>query len=151
MGVVMSLVLLYRQWIWRWMSRASLVRPCPALRMCTVSRLTPMSRTLAVSCSWGPMSVGGMARYAHTGVGVASHVTLQGVVIGVGEQSEFGTVFKMMRNEEVCISTCMCVHVHACVCMCVHVRACAYMCVHVRACVYMCVHVYTCVYMCIDL
>lgn len=48
--------------------------------------------------------MGGMARYAHMlGVGVASHVTLQGVVIGVGEQSEFGTVFKMMRNEEVCV------------------------------------------------
>ena len=27
---------------------------------------------------------------------------LQGVVIGVGEMSEFGSVFKMMQSEEVC-------------------------------------------------
>lgn len=26
---------------------------------------------------------------------------LKGVVIGIGEHSEFGTVFKMMQNEEV--------------------------------------------------
>lgn len=91
------------------MSLVSLARPCPVVKMCTVSTLamegvvsphhTP-AVTLAVWSSWGRMSVGGMARYAAC-VGVASHVTLQGVVIGVGEQSEFGTVFKMMRNEEV--------------------------------------------------
>ena len=28
---------------------------------------------------------------------------LQGVVIGVGEMSEFGSVFKMMQSEEVCV------------------------------------------------
>ena len=28
-------------------------------------------------------------------------VLVQGIVINVGEQSEFGSVFKMMRNEEV--------------------------------------------------
>lgn len=33
-----------------------------------------------------------------------THAHTQGVVTGVGENSEFGAVFKMMQNEEVCES-----------------------------------------------
>lgn len=51
----------------------------------------------------GTYVCGGHGKVRGGGVGVAqSHVTaLQGVVIGIGEESEFGTVFKMMQSEEV--------------------------------------------------
>ena len=49
---------------------------------------------------------------------------MQGVVIGVGEESEFGSVFKMMQSEEVRVRwreggrELMCVCVCVCVCVC---------------------------------
>ena len=82
-------------------------------------------------------------------VGMLIHVFLwqQGVVIGVGEMSEFGSVFKMMQSEEVRTTSihfvCLC-GISPCVCMyvCMYVHS---KCILSQSLLFLCTCTHTCI------